>query len=122
MPQLDAPTLIEAIRTIYGPVSIPTPSSNVEMAVNAPEVEEVSFTLVTNQKCKGKGKIPSPLSGTPPDFKNKTLLVSRAPSLSKAVTACLAAMTFKTVQAQIVPPPVPLASKLSPRPNYLLRL
>ena len=92
------------------------------MAVNAPEVEEVAFTLVTNQKCKGKGKIPSPLSGTPPDFKNKTLLVSRAPSLSKAVTACLAAMTFKTVQAQIVPPPVPLASKLSPRPNYLLRL
>ena len=61
-PQPDASTLVEAMRTIYGPVPVPTPSPNVkiavEMAVDAPEAEEVTFTLVTNQKRKGKGKVP----------------------------------------------------------------
>ena len=45
------------MRTVYGPVPVPTPSSDVEMAVDALEVEEVAFTLVTNQKRKGKGKV-----------------------------------------------------------------
>ena len=57
-PQPDAPTLVEAMRTVYGPVPIPTPSPNMEMAVDAPEAEEVAFTLVTNKKHKGKGKVP----------------------------------------------------------------
>ena len=57
-PQPDASTLVEAMRTVYGPVPIPTPSPNMEMAVDALEAEEVAFTLVTNKKHKGKGKVP----------------------------------------------------------------
>ena len=82
------------MRTIYSPVPVPvpTPSPDVEMAVDAPEAEEVAFTLVTNQKYKGKGKIPS-------NSRSKILLVSRAPPLPKAVTTCLVTTTSKTVQA-----------------------
>ena len=61
-PQLDAPILVEAMRTVYGPVSSLTPSPDVEMAVDIPEVEEVAFTLVTNQKHKGKNKAPKDTS------------------------------------------------------------
>jgi len=74
------------MRTIYGPIPIPTPSPDVEMAVDIPEAEEVTFTLVINKKHKSKGKVPSPPSGTSPDFRSKTFLVSRALPLSKAVT------------------------------------
>ena len=74
--QPNAPTLVEAMRTVYGPIPIPTPSPDVEMAVDAPEVEEVAFTLITNQKCKRKGKaffLPSLFSS---GFRSKTLLIS----------------------------------------------
>ena len=103
------------MRTVYGPIPVPTPSSDVEMAVDTPEAEEVAFTLVTNQKRKGKGKVPSPLSRTPHDSRSKTSLVSRAPPLPKTVTTRPATMTSKTVQAQIALPPVPLASKPKPK-------
>jgi len=98
------------MRTIYSPVPIPVPtlSPDVEMAVDAPEAEEVAFTLVTNQKYKGKGKIPS-------DSRSKISLVSRAPPLPKAVTTCLVTTTSKTVQAQTALSPVPLASKPKPQ-------
>ena len=99
------------MRTVYGPVPVPTPTPDVEMAVDAPEAEEVAFTLVTNKKRKGKGKVPSPLSGTPSNSRSKISLVSRAPPVPKAVTTCLVTMTSKTIQAQMAPPPVPLASK-----------
>jgi len=46
--QPNVPTLVEAMRTVYSPAPVPTPSPNVEMAVDAPEAEEVTFTLVTN--------------------------------------------------------------------------
>ena len=36
------------MKTIYGPNLIPTPYSDVEMMVDALEIEEVTFTLVTN--------------------------------------------------------------------------
>ena len=114
-PQPDAPTLVEAMRTVYGPVPVPTPSPDVEMAVDAPEAKEVTFTLVTNKKHKGKGKVPSPLSRTPSDSRSKTTLVSRAPPLPKAVTTRPVATTSKTIQAQMAPPPVPLASKPKPK-------
>ena len=114
-PQPDAPTLMEAMRTVYSSVPIPTPSPDVEMAIDAPEAEEVAFTLVTNKKHKSKGKVPSPLSRTPSNSRSKISLVSRALSLPKAVTACLATTTSKTIQAQIAPPPVPLASKPKPK-------
>ena len=103
------------MRTVYGPVLVPTPSPDVEMAVDAPEAEEVAFTLVTNQKHKGKGKIPSPLSGTPSNSRSKTSLVSRAPPLPNAVTTRPATTTSKTIQAQMAPPPVPLVSKPKPK-------
>jgi len=113
--QSDAPTLVEAMRTVYSPVPVPTPSSDIEMAVNVPEIEEVTFTLVTNQKRKGKGKVPSPFSKTPSNFRSKTSLVSRAPLLPKAATTRPVTTTSKTIQAQITPPPVPLASKSKPK-------
>jgi len=94
------------MRTAYGPV--PTLSPNVE-------AEEVAFTLVTNQKRKGKGKVPSPSSGTPSNSRSKTLLVSRAPPLPKAMTTRPVTMTSKTIQAQMALPPVPLVSKPKPK-------
>jgi len=103
------------MRTVYGPVPVPTPSPDVEMAVDALEAEEVAFTLVTNKKHKDKGKVPSPLSGTSPDSRSKTSLVSRAPPLPKAVTTRPVTMTSKTVQAQMALPPVLLVSKPKPK-------
>ena len=35
------------MRTVYGPVSAPTPSSNVEMAIDAPEVGTITFLPLT---------------------------------------------------------------------------
>ena len=81
--QPNAPTLVETIRTVYGPASVPTPSSDIEIAVDTSETEEVTFTLVTNQKYKSKCKVPSPLSGTLPDSRSKTSLVSRVSPLPK---------------------------------------
>ena len=113
--QTNAFTLVEAMRTVYGPNPISTPSPDVEMDVDAPEAEEVTFTLVTNKKHKGKGKVPSPLSGFPLDSRSKTSLVSRAPPLSRTVTTRPVTTTSKTIQAQMAPPPVPLASKPKPK-------
>ena len=48
---------MEAIKTVYGPVLIPTPSPDIKMAVDVPEMEEVAFTLITNKKYKDKGKV-----------------------------------------------------------------
>ena len=103
------------MRTVYRSVSIPTPSPDIEIAVNALEVEEAAFTLVTNQKCKSKGKVPSPLSGTPLDSRSKMSLILRAPPLPKVVTTCPATTISKTVQAQTALPSVSLASKLKPK-------
>jgi len=97
--QPDAPTLVEAMRTVYGPVPVSTPSPNVEMAVDAPEAEEVAFTLVTNQKRKSKDKVLFPSSGTPSDSRSKTSLVLKAPPPSKAVTTHPVTTTSKTIQA-----------------------
>ena len=103
------------------------PSPDVEMDVDAPEAEEVAFTLVTNEKGgKGKAKVSSP---PPTNSRNKILLVSRAPPALKAVTAnaaskpaatcpspaAAAATTSKPAQPQNGPLPVPLASKPKPK-------
>ena len=64
-PQPDAPTLVEAMRTVYGPVPVPTPSPDVEMAVDAPEAEEVAFTLVTNQSARVRARFPLLFLGLP---------------------------------------------------------
>ena len=94
------------------------------MEVDVPEVEEVAFTLVTNKKGKEKAKASSP---SPTNFRNKILLVSRAPLAFKAVTTStasklaathspLAAATIsKPAQPQNGLPLVPLASKPKPK-------
>jgi len=93
LPQSNAPTLVEVMRTVYGSNLIPTPSSDVEMRVDAPEVEEVTFTLVTNKKSKRKARVSSP---PPTNSKNKISLVSRAPSAPKTVTASTASKLAAT--------------------------
>ena len=98
-------------RGLYGPIPVPTPSPDIEMAVDVPEVKEIAFTLITNQKHKGKGKVSSSLSGTLPDSRSKILLVLRAPPLPKTMTTCPATTISKTIQAQMAPLPVPLAFK-----------
>jgi len=58
-PQPDSPSLVEAMRTLYGS-NLPQESSlDTEIAVDQPAVEEAPFTTVTNKKSKGKGKVPS---------------------------------------------------------------
>jgi len=124
--QSNAPTLVEAMRTVYGFNPTPISPPNVEMVVDIPEVEEVTFTLVTNKKSKEKAKVSS-LPST--NSRNKILLVSRAPPVPKIVNASIAskpaathpssaaaATTFpKPAQPQNRPPPVPLASKPKPK-------
>jgi len=93
------------------------------MVFDAPEVEEVAFTLVTNKKGKGKAKVSS-LPST--DSRSKISLISRAPSVPKTVTASAAAKlavtcTFsaitlsKPAQPQSAPLPVSLDSKPKPK-------
>jgi len=90
-PLPDAPSLVEAMRTLYGP-SIPVElSPDVEMAVDEPVVEEVPFTTVTAKKHKGKDKAPpSTNPQTPPqNAPPPSAVVSRAPSpqpVKKAAT------------------------------------
>ena len=114
------------MRTVYGPNPVPTSSPNVEMKVDASEMEEVTFTLVTKKKGKEKAKVLSP---PPTNSRNKIPLVSRAPPAPKAVItstaskpaatcsllAVAAATTSKPAQSQNAPPPVLLASKPKPK-------
>jgi len=125
-PQTNAPTLVEAMRTVYGPTPISTPSPDVEMDVDTPEAEEVAFTLVTNKKSKGKAKASSP---PPTNSRNKIPLVSRASPAPKAATArtaskpaaifpssaAAASTTSKPAQLQNGLPLVSLASKPKPK-------
>ena len=75
-PQPNASTFVEAMRTVYGPVSIPTSSPDIEITVDAPKVKEVAFTLVTNQKHKKKSKAFSFSSLSFSDSRSKILLIS----------------------------------------------
>ena len=81
--QLDTPTLIEAKRTIYSPDFVLKSFSNIKIAVNIPEIEEVTFTLVSNKKHKEKNKAFSLSSMSSSNSRSKTLLISQALSLSK---------------------------------------
>jgi len=82
-PQSDTSTLVEAMRTVYDANPIPTPSPNIEMAVDIPEAKKVAFILVTNKKSKEKANV-SFLPCT--DSRSMILLVSRASPLSKTIT------------------------------------
>ena len=107
LPQTNTPTLVEAMRTVYGPNPIPTPSPDVEMEVDAPEVEEVAFTLVTDKKEKEKTKASSP---PPTNSRNKILLVSRALPAPKIVTASAASKPAATCSSSAV------AAATTPKP------
>ena len=50
--------------------------SNIEMVIDVPEAKEVTFTLISNKKCKRKSKVSSFLSISFFDSKSKTLLIS----------------------------------------------
>jgi len=81
-PQPDSPSLVEAMRTLYG-LNLPQePSPDTEMAVDQPAVEEAPFTVVTNKKSKGKGKVPlsTNLSAPSQNMPTPAPVVSRAPS------------------------------------------
>ena len=80
-PQPDSPSLVEAMRTLYGPNLLQEPSLDTEIAVDQPTVEEAPFTTVTNKKSKGKGKVPSSTNPSAPSQNVPTLapVVSRAP-------------------------------------------
>ena len=75
------------IKTVNGPNPIPILSLDVKIVVDAPEAEEVTFTLVTNKKSKGKVKASS-LPFT--NFRSKILLILRAPFLFKTITTSIA--------------------------------
>jgi len=86
-PQPDSPSLVEAMRTLYGPNLSQEPSPDTEMAVDQPAVEEALFTTVTNKKTKGKSKVPPSTNPSAP-FQNVptlALVVSRAPPLPPPV-------------------------------------
>jgi len=80
-PQPDSPSLVEAMRTLYGPNSPQKPSPNTEMAVDQLAVEEAPFTTVTNKKTKGKGKVPPCTNPSAPsqNVPTPTPVVSRVP-------------------------------------------
>ena len=96
------------MRTVYGPNPISTPSSDVEIDVDAPEAEEVAFILVTNKK---RGKRKAKASSPPPiNSGNKILLVSKAPTAPKAVTVSAApkpAVTHSSLAVVAVTTPKP---------------
>ena len=111
-PQPDSPSLVEVMRTLYGPNLPQEPSPDTEIAVDQPAVEEAPFTTVTNKKSKGKGKVspstnPFALSQNVP---TPAPVVSRAPPLPPPPT--------KTTTAKPTPAKVatkPQASKQAPK-------
>jgi len=81
LPQPNSLSLVEAMRTLYGPNLPQEPSPDTEMAVDQPAVEEAPFTTVTNKKSKDKGKV---LLSTNPSAPSQNVptpapVVSRAP-------------------------------------------
>jgi len=82
-PQPNSSSLVEAMRTLYGPNLPQEPSLDNEMAVDQSAVEEAPFTTVTNRKSKDKGKVPSStnLSAPSQNVPTPVPVVSRAPPL-----------------------------------------
>ena len=81
LPQPNSPSLVETMRTLYGPNLPQEPSPDTEMAVDQPVVEEALFTTVTNKKSKGKSKVPPSTNPSAPSQNMPTPVpvVSRAP-------------------------------------------
>ena len=83
-PQPDSPSLVETMRTLYGPNLPQEPFLDTEMAVDQPAVEEALFTTVTNKKTKGKDKVPLSTNPSAPsqNVPAPAPVVSRVPLLS----------------------------------------
>jgi len=123
---------VKAMRTIYGSNLIPTPFSDVEIAINIPKAKEVLFTLVTNKKCMEKRKNSSLSFMSFSNSKYKELLILQAPPLPKAITtysalklvktcpssviiSSLAMITSKPIKSQMAPSSVLLVFKPKPK-------
>jgi len=109
-PQPDSPSLVEAMRTLYGPNLPQEPSLDTEMAVDQPAVEKAPFTTVTNKKSKGKGKVPSftNLFAPSQNMPTPALVVSRAPPPPPpAKTATVKPIPAKVATKPQVPKQVP---------------
>ena len=98
----DFSSLVEAMRTLYGPNLPQEPSLDTEMAVDQLAVEEAPFTTVTNKKSKGKGKVPSSTNLSAP-FQN---VPTPAPVVLRAPPSPLPAKT-----ATAKPSPAKVATK-----------
>jgi len=93
---------VKAMRTIYGSNLIPTPFSDVEIAINIPKAKEVLFTLVTNKKCMEKRKNSSLSFMSFSNSKYKELLILQAPPLPKAITTYSALKLVKTCPGSVI--------------------
>ena len=100
LPQANAPSFVETIRTLYGPKLSQELSPDVEMIVDELlVVKEAPFTTVTNKKSKGK-KRPSSSTNTPVPSQNMpppVLVVSRAPPPSQPATMATVKLTSMKV-------------------------
>ena len=73
LPQPDSPSLVEAMRTLYG-LNLPQElSPDTEIAVDQLTVKKAPFTTVTNKKNKSKGKVPL---FTNPSVPSQNVLIS----------------------------------------------
>ena len=86
------------------------------MAVDVLKAEEITFTLATSKKHKGRSKV-SFLSFM--SFSNSKSKISWAPPLSKAVTTCIVMTILKTIWHLLL---CPWSPNLSLKSNYLLKL
>jgi len=78
-PQPDSPSLVETMRTLYGPNLPQELSLDTEIAVDQPVVEEAPFTVVTNKKSKGKVSPSTNLSAPSQNVPTPALVVLRVP-------------------------------------------
>ena len=102
-------------------------SSNIEIAIDIPKAEEITFTLVTNKKHERKDEATFLPSISSSNSKSKISLISQDFSLPKAITTCLASnlvithsslamtsslviITSKTIKSQMIPFSVLLVS------------
>ena len=101
--QPDSSSLVEAMRTLYGPNLPQEPSPDTEMAVDQPAVEQAPFTTVTNKKSKSKSKVPpsTNLSVPSQNVSTPAPVVSRAPP-----------PPLPTKTATVKPIPTKVATKL----------
>jgi len=108
-PQPDSLSLVEAMRTLYGPNLSQELSLDNEMAVDQPAVEEAPFTTVTNKKSKGKGKVPPSTNFSTPsqNVPTPTPVVSRAPLPPPAKTATAKPTPAKVATKPQVPKQAP---------------